>query len=674
MLTINASGMTLTTGTVFSLTAPVTAGGTVSITGSAGNDSLLGDINDRNTIEGGAGDDTITGGSAADSLVGSAGIDSITGGGGNDTILAGDGADTLFITVAAADTLSVDGGAGNDVVTVTGFDQLNATDIIRGGDGVDTFSVAVVNNTATAGAGVTEFETLTISTNGDASQAMTTVFTADTTLNRIDFSGTTGVKAITAASAALSQVRLVTNTSLTVTRTTDTTTNALTVAAQTTDSATIGTLTVNNEESLTLNQGAMTSGNLLLVTSLNAIDLTTLTIAGGQLTSVTLGASDSSTGLGTTARGVTIDASAATNEVVVNAGTALATQALTMTGSSSALNFLTGGLGNDTITGGNASDTLVGGQGADAINGVAGVDTFSAVGMNADGADGGVAASVGAVVNLGATTLTAAAIATATGLRTASSTQAVASNTAAYLASAASGGVGLATTVDTLANITNVIGSTGTDYIVGSASASNLQGNDGADTIVGGASADTITGSAGNDNLTGGAGADDFVISGVTAALNGSDIITDFGVTAGDQIIWSANITTLANAVVGTAITTASAAALADDLIPIAVADNRYYVINQVANAANIDSVADLVTALADGGVLDAVDIAQAAGNVAALVITAVDSPNTTYVYGFADNNTAATVDAGELALLGTFTNTASALQAATPYLTTSFG
>jgi Ca2+-binding RTX toxin-like protein len=203
--------------------------------------------------------------------------------------------------------------------------------------------------------------------------------------------------------------------------------------------------------------------------------------------------------------------------------------------------------------------------------------------------------------------------------------------------------------------------------------AQSLAGNSAADVIIGGTGADTITGGAGNDSLTGGAGADDFVISGVTAALNGSDTITDFGVAAGDQIDWSADITTLANAVVGTAITTATAGVLATEGITIAVADNRYYVINQVANAAAIDSVADIVTALANTGVLDAVDIAQGAGNVAALVITAVDSPNTTYVYGFADDAVAASVDAAELTLLGIYTTTASALAGASPFLTSSF-
>ena len=196
------------------------------------------------------------------------------------------------------------------------------------------------------------------------------------------------------------------------------------------------------------------------------------------------------------------------------------------------------------------------------------------------------------------------------------------------------------------------------------------------DTIKSGTGADTITGGAGADSLTGGGGADDFVFSGLTASTNGADVITDFSVTQGDQLDLNTNgaLSALANGTDGTTITTASAEALATEGTGIDVADNQIYVINQVAAESTIDSVADIVTALADDGVLDAVDIADGDTNVAALVITAVDDPNTTYVYGYAgnaDDDTA--VEASELALIATITNAASAKEGATPYLTTNF-
>ena len=132
--------------------------------------------------------------------------------------------------------------------------------------------------------------------------------------------------------------------------------------------------------------------------------------------------------------------------------------------------------------------------------------------------------------------------------------------------------------------------------------------------------------------------------------------------------------TNIANAVSGTAITTATSGALSTEGASIPVADNQYYVINQVANKALINTPAKIVTALANTGVLDAVDITAGGGNVAALIITAADDGNTTFLYGYTDDANAAAVEIAEVALLGTFTNAASALQGATPYLTTTFG
>ena len=200
-------------------------------------------------------------------------------------------------------------------------------------------------------------------------------------------------------------------------------------------------------------------------------------------------------------------------------------------------------------------------------------------------------------------------------------------------------------------------------------------GYGGVDIITSGAGADTITGGAGNDTITGGGGADDFVFTSIAASTNGVDKITDFSVTQGDQLNLGSTITKFANATSGTAITTATATALSTEGATIAVADNSVYVINQVAAESTIDSEADIVTALKDGGVLDAVDFedGKTAGDVAVLVITAVDDPNTTYVYGLTDDGKAASVDAAEVSLIGTITNSASAKEGATPYLTTSF-
>jgi Ca2+-binding RTX toxin-like protein len=137
--------------------------GTLSVVGGAGADTLLGLGNTASTVSGGAGNDAITGGTAADSLVGGAGDDSITGAGGNDTLVGNEGDDTITATVAGS--VSIDGGAGNDIVNVG--DTLSALDTIAGGDGTDRLQItgaAAAANAPTASvlANVTGFETLRV--------------------------------------------------------------------------------------------------------------------------------------------------------------------------------------------------------------------------------------------------------------------------------------------------------------------------------------------------------------------------------------------------------------------------------------------------------------------------------------------------------------------------------
>jgi Ca2+-binding RTX toxin-like protein len=201
----------------------------------------------------------------------------------------------------------------------------------------------------------------------------------------------------------------------------------------------------------------------------------------------------------------------------------------------------------------------------------------------------------------------------------------------------------------------------GDDTINGNGGADIIDGAAGADTIDGGAGADSITGGAGNDAMTGGAGSDTFVF-GQTAATNGSDTVTDFTVgtvaSGGDVIDTDAAITVaITNATSGTSITLATATALATEGTSIAVADNGAY-FAKVASTSTIDTVAELVTALTNGGELDAVDFAV---NADALLILGEDNGSTLFVYGVDNDGTAAIV-AGELALLATITSSADVL------------
>jgi hypothetical protein len=304
------------------------------------------------------------------------------------------------------------------------------------------------------------------------------------------------------------------------------------------------------------------------------------------------------------------------------------------------------GAGNDTVTGTALGETIMGTVGADTLTAGAGTDTISYAGA-ADNTDAGT--QTGVVVNLGTTAITASTVGASGVGVLADSVASVAANTAAYIYAAA--GATNSANVDTLSGFENITGSAGADYLVGDANAN------------------TITGGAGSDTLYGGAGADTFAFSGVTAATNGSDAIKDF-VIATDILSFAGTGTTfsLANAATGTTITLASTAALATEGTSIAVAAGKLYMAEVAdADVAGITSVASLVTTLANGGVLDAVDITQGAGNKAILVLKSATG-TTTYVYGFADDAVAATVDAGELTLIGTLTSAADGT-----FLTTSF-
>ena len=85
------------------------------VIGSAGNDTLTGDIYDNSLdggegndlLDGGQGNDTLIGGSGNDILYGGTGDDSLSGGAGNDTLVGGAGADMLDGGLAAAGTTAM---------------------------------------------------------------------------------------------------------------------------------------------------------------------------------------------------------------------------------------------------------------------------------------------------------------------------------------------------------------------------------------------------------------------------------------------------------------------------------------------------------------------------------------------------------------------------------------
>lgn len=188
--------------------------------------------------------------------------------------------------------------------------------------------------------------------------------------------------------------------------------------------------------------------------------------------------------------------------------------------------------------------------------------------------------------------------------------------------------------------------------VTAAAGGSTITGTANADQINGGAGVDNITGGAGNDVITLGSGADTIVFSGSNTADNGSDTIST--VQTADKYDFSGVLTNgqIANTTAGPAISLATTAALETEGTSIAVADDRVYVA-EVANKADIDSAADIATALANTGVMDAVDFATNAE--AILIVGGADDDTTHYIYGINNDGTAAVAE-GEITLIGTVT------------------
>lgn len=90
--------------------------------------------------------------------------------------------------------------------------------------------------------------------------------------------------------------------------------------------------------------------------------------------------------------------------------------------------------------------------------------------------------------------------------------------------------------IRSISGVDIVVGSEGSDVLAGNAfstSSVTLRGGAGQDRLIGGSGADVLEGGSGSDNLTGGRGADTFVL----ATGSGHDVIEDFNLADGDQIV-----------------------------------------------------------------------------------------------------------------------------------------
>lgn len=179
---------------------------------------------------------------------------------------------------------------------------------------------------------------------------------------------------------------------------------------------------------------------------------------------------------------------------------------------------LAGGLGFDSLVGGPGNDTLRGGEQADTLLGGDGDDYLNA-GKGTDSLDGG-AGNDTLIGALGTDLLVGG-----DGIDTADYSASTDGVTVSLLISSAQQ-VSLATGLDTLLQIENLIGSTlhdtltgttgnntlvgglGNDTLNGDLGFDSLDGGDGNDSLAGGLNADTVVGGAGNDFVGGGQGTD----------------------------------------------------------------------------------------------------------------------------------------------------------------------
>jgi Ca2+-binding RTX toxin-like protein len=335
---------------------------------------------------------TVTGGSAtktltttiayANTTIDMSGVASnitFTSGGAAQTITTGSGGDT--ITMNAGDK-TVNLGAGNDTLSTTSASTTIA-DSFEGGDGTDTLSLTTpAALTAAVGAKITGFERLSIT---DASLVANdlNLNNIGSTFARVSIGDTNNaIQTISGVQSDFTDLRIVdaaeADTKVTLTRQTDTSSNAITINI---DGGETAAIVVNDEETVNVTG----SGTGTATATLTSTDMTSLTITGGNAVDLHTGAIVNATKL------ATIDASAATGAVSVNAGVSTVDATVTANILGGAFTFV-GGSGDDTITGGNAADVLTGGSGNDTISGGAGGDTTLDGGAGNDTITGGAGA------------------------------------------------------------------------------------------------------------------------------------------------------------------------------------------------------------------------------------------------------------------------------------------
>jgi hypothetical protein len=598
---MNVTSGTATSGTIAfvaneaNLTATgLTAAALQDITISGDEDVNLGTVVTANSINAtnSTGILTVTAGASAKSVTGGSGADQLTLNGGRiHTLDGGAGNDTITVTSTNA-TSTINGGAGNDGITITDVDQY----VVIGGAGTDNFNVGA--NVATTIVGGDGSDTLTITTGGVDFAAGFAVAGVEK-LNVTATNGTTDFTAAEFAGLASSEI----------------TGNTATDVIQITAAASGSTLDMSgltaasgSTQAITTVMGAgndIITGSVLTETfafngvsgwkgtdSISGGATGTDTITSDDTTIQEVGTSGTSSGIvlnmGTTAvsnvsilsnaaghLGGTATSVAAGSVAYIYAAADTSGVNSTVTDSVSGIeNFTsTDGAGVEYVVGNSSSNVISVGAGADFVSGGAGADTITG-GAGVDilqGGDGNDSFVYGATAELVAGTAVVDSVAGGNGTGDAIT---INNNGGATVTVASTHNLERITGVETI----NVSGATNkivsltlhadahidgfrtvdlsADTDATSANvidASNV--TTGGLTLTGSAGVDTITGSAQADTLTGGAGAD-FLNGG-----NGADTIVLS--TATDSTSAAAD-TTITHDVINTFV-------VADDSIKVAI-------------------------------------------------------------------------------------------------------
>lgn len=273
--------------------------------------------------------------------------------------------------------ITVTGGAGNDVITISNASSIGTKDSLNGGAGTNTLAIAT-NLSTDAKTQVSNFQTLRLTATG--------TYDVDRLVGATSYdirgsAGSTTLQGLVSGASVRvgADVGAANATTLTVTNATavSSTADVLNISLQNGTSNTslnAGTIAAAGVETINLTSSSGTGTNTVAAFT-GSTGLTKLTATGSSaLTLTSTGALAIST----------IDASAMTGGLTITTNASTASGVMTVTGGSgndnlagrSGRDSIVSGAGNDTITGGGGNDFLSGGDGNDDITGGANDDTI----------------------------------------------------------------------------------------------------------------------------------------------------------------------------------------------------------------------------------------------------------------------------------------------------------